>query len=152
VTVSAATSSNAEFTLGGLSLPATIVAGQSAAFTVTFAPQASGASSGSITFTSNATNGPFTAAFTGSGIAAPQHSVTLSWNASTSTVTGYNVYRGSQTGGPYVAVNSSPDPTTSYLDNSVAGGQTYYYVVTAVDSSGTESVYSNQVQAVIPSP
>ena len=152
VTVSAATSSNAEFTLGGLSLPATIAAGQSAAFTVTFAPQASGASSGSITFTSNATNGPFTAGFTGSGIAAPQHSVNLSWNASTSTVTGYNVYRVSQTGGPYVAVNSSPDPTTSYVDNSVVGGQTYYYVVTAVDSSGTESVYSNQVQAVIPSP
>ena len=37
-------------------------------------------------------------------------------------------------------------------DNSVVGGQTYYYVVTAVDSSGAESGYSNQTQAVVPSP
>jgi hypothetical protein len=152
VTVSSASSSSAEFTLGGLSLPATIAAGQSVPFTVTFAPQASGASSGSLSFVSNATNGPFAASVNGNGIAAPQHSVNLSWNASTSTVTGYNVYRGNQTGGPYVAVNSSPEPGTSYVDNSVSTGQTYYYVVTAVDSSGTESVYSNQVQAVIPSP
>jgi fibronectin type 3 domain-containing protein len=76
----------------------------------------------------------------------------LSWNASASTVAGYNVYRGSQTGGPYVAVNSAPEAGTSYVDDAVTAGQTYYYVVTAVDSGGTESVYSNQVQAVIPSP
>jgi len=152
ITISSATSSNSEFTLTGLSLPATITAGQSAGFTVTFTPKASGASSGSITFTSNASNGPFTASVTGNGAAAPQHSVSLSWNASTSTVAGYNVYRGNQAGGPYIAINSSPEPGTSYVDNSVSSGQTYYYVVTAVDSSGTESVYSNQVQAVIPSP
>jgi len=29
-------------------------------------------------------------------------------------------------------------------------GTTYYYVTTAVDSSGNESVYSNQAAAVIP--
>jgi fibronectin type 3 domain-containing protein len=34
----------------------------------------------------------------------------------------------------------------------VQSGQTYYYVVTAVDTSGAESVYSNQVQAIVPSP
>jgi Abnormal spindle-like microcephaly-assoc'd, ASPM-SPD-2-Hydin len=152
VTVSSAVSSNPEFTLTGLSLPATVAAGQSVTFSVRFAPQASGASSGSISFTSNATNGPSTASVTGNGVPAPQHNVKLSWNASTSTVVGYNVYRGSQTGGPYVAVNSSPDVSTSYTDDSVTAGQTYYYVVTAVDGGGTESVYSNQVQAVIPTP
>jgi fibronectin type 3 domain-containing protein len=67
-------------------------------------------------------------------------------------VAGYNVYRGSQSGGPYVAVNSALDASTGYTDNSVQAGQTYYYVVTAVDNSGTESVYSNQAQAVIPTP
>ena len=37
-------------------------------------------------------------------------------------------------------------------DNQVVAGQTYYYVATAVDGSGVESGYSNQVQAVIPKP
>ncbi len=152
VTVAAARSSNPEFTLSGLSFPATIAAGQSATFTVTFAPQASGSSTGSLSFASNATNAPSAASVTGSGTPAPQHNVSLSWNASTSTVVGYNVYRGTQNGGPYVAVNSAPEASTSYVDNSVTAGQTYYYVVTAVDSGGTESVYSNQVPAVIPSP
>ncbi len=38
----------------------------------------------------------------------------------------------------------------SYLDSSVQNGLTYYYVTTAVDSSGIESVYSNEVSAKIP--
>ena len=44
------------------------------------------------------------------------------------------------------------DPTTAYDDSSVAAGQTYYYVTTAVDGTGTESTYSNQVKAAIPTP
>jgi hypothetical protein len=34
----------------------------------------------------------------------------------------------------------------------VQSGTTYFYVTTAVDSSGAESSYSNQVQAVVPFP
>jgi fibronectin type 3 domain-containing protein len=62
------------------------------------------------------------------------------------------VYRGTQAGGPYVALNGTAEVGTSYTDNSVQAGQTYYYVVTAVDGSGNESVYSNQAQAVVPTP
>jgi hypothetical protein len=152
VTISSVSSTNSEFTLSGLSLPITLNAGQSANFTLTFAPQASGAASATITFASNATNPPVATSVSGTGTAPPQHSVSLGWTASTSTVAGYNVYRGSQSGGPYVAVNSGLDASTSYTDTSVQAGQTYYYVVTAVDGSGNESVYSNQAQAVIPTP
>ena len=152
VTITSVSSTNSEFTLSGLTLPATLNAGQSANFTLTFAPQASGSASATITFASNATNPPVAASVAGTGTAPPQHSVSLAWTASTSTVAGYNVYRGSQSGGPYVAVNSGLDATTSYTDNSVQAGLTYYYVVTAVDGSGNESVYSNQAQAVIPTP
>jgi hypothetical protein len=152
VTISSVSSTNSEFTLSGLSLPVNLNAGQSANFTLTFAPQSSGAASATITFASNATNPPVAASVSGTGTAPPQHSVSLGWTASTSTVSGYNVYRGSQSGGPYVAVNSGLDASTSYTDSSVQAGQTYYYVVTAVDGSGTESVYSNQAQAVIPTP
>jgi fibronectin type 3 domain-containing protein len=34
----------------------------------------------------------------------------------------------------------------------VTAGQTYYYVVTAVDGSGNESVVSNEVAVTIPTP
>ncbi len=152
VTITSVSSTNSEFTLSGLSLPLTLNAGQSANFTLTFAPQSSGSASGTITFASNATNTPVAASVSGTGTPPPQHSVTLSWVASTSTVAGYNVYRGGQSGGPYIAVNSGLDASTGYTDNSVQAGQTYYYVVTAVDGSGNESVYSNQAQAVVPTP
>lgn len=137
VTVSAATSSNPEFAVARLSLPLNLTAGQSAAFTLTFTPQASGAASGTISFTTNTTNVPNNVALTGTGMPAPQHSVTLSWTASTSTVIGYNVYRGTQSGGPYAILNNTPDPSTSYTDSLVQAGQTYYFVVTAVDATGT---------------
>ena len=81
------------------------------------------------------------------------HSVDLSWTASTTTtVAGYKVYRSSTSGGPYAVISSSPVTSTVYTDPSVTAGSTYYYVVTAVDSSGAESSYSNQATAVIPTP
>jgi len=79
-----------------------------------------------------------------------QHSATLTWTASTSAVVGYNVYRGVQSGGPYMRINSVLEAPTSYVDYTVQSGCTYYYVVTAVDSNGLESAYSNEVVAVIP--
>jgi hypothetical protein len=152
VTVTSGTSNSAEFTLSGISFPVTINAGQSTQFTVTFTPQSSGAASGTITFVSNATNSPTVQSESGTGTAPPQHSVDLTWNASTSVVVGYNVYRGTTSGGPYSKINSSLDGSTAYTDSTVQAGQTYYFVTTAVDSTGAESVYSNQVTAVIPTP
>ena len=152
VTISSGTSTSGEFLLGGISLPATLAAGQAVPFTVTFSPQTSGSASASLSFVSNATNSPATESLSGSGVAPIQHSVDLSWGASSSSnVQGYNVYRAGVSGGPYAAVPSATSGTT-FVDGSVQSGQTYYYVVTAVDTSGTESTYSNQVQAVIPSP
>jgi fibronectin type 3 domain-containing protein len=83
-------------------------------------------------------------------VAPVAHSVTLSWTASTSTVAGYNVYRSSVSGGPYTKLNASPDTSTTYVDSAVQAGQTYYYVVTSVDSAGTESTFSAEVSATIP--
>jgi hypothetical protein len=151
VTVNSASSSNSQFVLGGISFPLTLAVGQSASFTVIFTPQSTGALSGSISFASNATNSPTAEIVSGTGVNPPQHSVALSWNASTSVVIGYNVYRGLTSGGPYTNIDSL-DTTTSYTDSTVQAGQTYYYVTTAVDSSGNESAYSNQVSASIPTP
>ncbi len=151
VTISSASSNSSEFSVSGLSLPATLAAGQSATFTLTFSPQASGSTSASVGFTTNASN-TATLAASGNGVATVQHSVSLAWHASTSAVVGYNVFRGTQSGGPYQAINSSLVPATDYTDNSVAAGATYYYVLTSVNSEGLESVYSNPVKAVIPTP
>jgi hypothetical protein len=78
------------------------------------------------------------------------YSVALQWNPSTSAVIGYNVYRGTVSGGPYTQINPSLVTTTKYQDSDVESGQTYYYVVTSVDSSNVESTYSNQTSATIP--
>jgi hypothetical protein len=80
------------------------------------------------------------------------HSVTLVWTPSTSAVIGYNVFRGTTSGGPYTLLNSSLVTTTQYQDSNVESGQTYYYVATAVDSSNVESALSNEASATIPNP
>lgn len=151
VTVSSASLSSAEFSLSGISLPLTIAAGQSVSFTLTFSPQAAGNASATLSVTSNASNTP-AETVNGVGTAPPQHSVSLSWSDTASGVVGYNVYRGAATGGPFTKINSALAPTPAYNDSSILSGQTYYYMATAVDGSGTESAYSNQVQAVIPTP
>ena len=81
------------------------------------------------------------------------HSVSLSWTASTSpNVTGYNVYRGAASSGPFTKLTSNLVAALNYTDTAVQAGQTYYYVTTAVDNSNNESAYSTPAQAVIPSP
>ena len=152
VTISAATTTNQEFTLSGLTLPATIAAGKSVSVGVNFKPTSSGSTSATFTLTSNATNPSSTFAATGTGVATKQHTVGLTWTSSTSTVVGYNVYRGTATGGPYAKMNGGAIVTTSFSDSTVTSGSTYYYVTTAVNSSGTESIKSNEVRAVIPTP
>jgi hypothetical protein len=80
------------------------------------------------------------------------HSVSLTWAASASAgVAGYSVYRSTSAGGPYNLLSSGVS-ATSYSDNTVQSGVTYYYVVSAVDGSNNASPYSNQAQAVVPVP
>ena len=79
------------------------------------------------------------------------HSVTIAWIASTtSTVTGYNVYRSIVSGSSYTLINSVLAPVVTYTDTTAQSATTYYYVTTAVDASGTESIYSNEVSVVVP--
>jgi len=153
VTVTSGTSDSSEFVLSGITFPKTIAAGQSASFTVTFTPNASGAASGNLTFASNAANSPTVEILTGNGQAPQPHSVDLTWNASvTPGVVGYNIYRSTASGGPYSKVNGAVNSDTSYTDSTVSAGQTYYYVAKSVDGSGVESGPSNEVQVVIPTP
>ncbi len=150
VIVSSVSVNSPEFSISGVSFPLTIPAGKSAPFQVTFTPQTAGLANADATFFSNATHSPTTLPLSGTGVAAPPPSVTLSWNQSKSQVIGYNVYRGGSAGGPYTKQNSVLDAQTSYIDSTVKNGTTYYYVTTGVNSQGEESAYSNQAEAVVP--
>jgi len=91
-----------------------------------------------------------TAVFT---VKAPiQHSVSLNWWASpSSNVVFYNAYRASTHGGPY-ALTASAITGLAYSDMAVQAGTTYYYVVTATNDRGQESIESGEVSASVPSP
>ena len=78
------------------------------------------------------------------------HTVTLSWTPSSSSFSGFNVYRSTVSGGPYTKSDVSLITSETYTDSNVTSGQTYYYVATEIDPSGNESAYSTQVSATIP--
>jgi len=151
---------------------ATVVPGGTQQFTATVTGSTNTAVTWSATAGSVSTGGLYTAPSTGGAytvtatstadstksasamvivIAPVQHTVTLSWRASASAVSGYSVYRGAISHGPYTQINTVLNAPTNYVDNTVESGQTYYYVVTSVES-GVESVYSNEVVATIPTP
>jgi hypothetical protein len=154
----------------GFSLPtgsskATLAPGQQLDLTVTFEASKTGNASGIVTVTSNAANSPEKISLSGIGASTgqsnqtsqsnqtTQHVVTLNWErSSTVGVIGYYVYRGTQIG-TYARISPSVT-TTSYADSSAESGQNvvYYYVVTAVDSAGAESAFSNEVAVTIPNP
>jgi precorrin-3B methylase len=65
--------------------------------------------------------------------------VTLTWGAPVVqtgiTVTGYKIYRGTTAGGEGTIAFATPTGTsTTYVDNAVNPGTTYFYKVTAVGS------------------
>ncbi len=138
------------FSTTGAKPPTTLTAGQTATISIAFSPTSASTFTGTVSVDSNATNSPATVSLTGTGVQAT-HWATLSWDASNSPeVTGYNAYRATQSGGSYVKVNTSLITATTYTDYGVQSGQTYYYVVTAVNSSNLESVYSTQASTAIP--
>jgi len=151
ITVNGVSITGTGFNQTGPTLPLTLASGQSISVTVSFAPQNSGNVSGALQVSSNASNPSVSVALSGTG-STVQHSVDVNWVASTSTVAGYNVYRGTVSGGPYSKINTTLISGLTYSDTTVSSGATYYYVVTAVAADGTESSFSSQVQAVIPSP
>ncbi len=72
--------------------------------------------------------------------------VELDWDDNTdSDLAFYNVYRSTVTGGPYTKINTAAVLSSLYTDTTVAYGDHFFYVVSAVDTSNNESVFSNEV-------
>ncbi|MDQ1410288.1 MAG: hypothetical protein QOJ41_2023 [Acidobacteriaceae bacterium] len=150
VSISGVSVSGAGFTASGSSSGLTVSPGQFITVRVTFTPYSIGSLTGRLTITSNAQNSPANIALSGTGVASSGHSVALSWISSSSTVAGYNVYVSSSSAGPYSLLNTSPVPTTSFVDTTVQAGNTYYFRITSVSGSYQESVPTASVKAIVP--
>jgi hypothetical protein len=153
VTVSKVSVSGASFSESGVSAGLILAPGQSATLDATFLPAAAGSTSGGVTVASNASNSPATIGLLGDGTetsSSAAHSVTLTWTPSASAVTGYDVYRSQVSGGPYSKLDPALVAADSYTDSTVQAGDTYYYVVTSVNSGGVQSADSAQASVTVP--
>jgi hypothetical protein len=154
VTISGISISGTGFTTSGVSTPMTLSSKQSASLQVQFDPTTTGSFSGTVTISSNASNGStMKIALSGTGQSASSgHSVDLNWDApsNSSGVSGYNVYRAPSGSSLYSLLNSSPTSSTSYTDSTAQAGSAYNYEVESVDGSGVESQPSNVFSATIP--
>lgn len=139
---------NGQFTWGnqGTCNGATLPPG-SCTISIKYHPTAAGSASGTLTTHSGTPSITQVVTLTGTTTAPPTHSVQLSWTPSASVVTGYNIYRGTVSGGPYSKVGAATG--TAFTDVNVPVSDTLFYVATAV-ANGLESVNSNQFVAVIP--
>jgi fibronectin type 3 domain-containing protein len=82
--------------------------------------------------------------------------VTLTWNAATGNLVGYNVYRSTSLNGTYVLLNTGgPLTSPAYTDSSAPTSATAYYQVKSVDGTGDLSAPASASVAVpkpVPAP
>jgi hypothetical protein len=150
------------YSITGLSPGVSLSPEQRLEFQIWFHPTTSGTSAATLVANISSLPSPLKLAVSGSATnsssasptAASPHSVTLNWNPSSNSnsVTGYHVYRGGASGGPYSRLSGAVVSALDYLDSSVLSGGRYFYVVTALGTDGLESPFSNEVSADIPNP
>jgi hypothetical protein len=71
--------------------------------------------------------------------------VFLTWKENSERdLAGYHVYRATRSGGAYERLTDKPLNRSTFSDETVRQGMTYYYVITAVDKAGNESGRSKE--------
>jgi len=82
---------------------------------------------------------------------APQkRTVVLRWQASTTPIVRYNVYRGPWSGIYPDKLNNAPIDGTTFTDTTALSGRTYWYVVRAINNKGELSSESNETVVTVP--
>jgi hypothetical protein len=147
ITISQVSVIGAGFSASGISNGTTLMPGQSATLTATFAPTSPGLiNDASVSIASNAADSTLSIGLSGNGL----NYVVLTWGPSPTGNVAYNVFRGTTPGGEGpTPINLFPLTTLSYIDTDVFAGGDYYYVVVAQNSGGN-SAPSNEVLAQIP--
>jgi len=113
------------YSASGLNLPLALAAGASASFTLNFAPAATGAANGTVSFAGNASNLPTSMALTGSGSAAPVAQLTpnpasLSFGSVTVGSSGTQSVSISNTGNVSVSISQITASGTGFAVNGVS--------------------------------
>lgn len=151
VTISAATTTGAGFTLPGVTFPVTLNPGQTLTLNLQFDPSTAGAATGQLKITSNSsTNGAVEIGLSGTGTS---HQVELVWDAPASSadpIVGFRVSRSLDGGDSFKLITSTLVTQTSFVDKEVQSGLTYVYVVKSVDAVGIESAPSSMTSVTVP--
>ena len=148
VIISQANVTGTGFSITGLTLPATLTPSQSVTFTAKFAPTGTGASSGTLSIVSDASNSPLNIPMSGTGTAQGQLSaspVTLAFGdvsvGSSSALTGTLTATGAS-----VTVNSGTSDSSEFVLSGItfpktiaAGASTTYTVTFSPNASGAAS-------------
>lgn len=152
VTIQRLSFSNGTFYGSSAALPVTLSPGQRLIVTVVAKPQGT-AQTGTLTIDSTANDPTVSLSETASTPPPASHSVSLTWNAPSSSsdpVDSYQVDRAPSGSTAYAAVGTTAAASTAFTDSSVTAGQTYVYEVRAVDQSGNMSKPSNTMTLTIP--
>jgi hypothetical protein len=131
VVIAGVSVTGAAFSVGGGS-DMTLAPNQSETLTVNFNPKSKGSLAGTLTISSNAP--AVKVSLAGAALQGGNHSVGLTWTASTSPVIGYFIYRRTGATGTFSRLASNIDSSTNFTDSNVVDGATYDYVVTAVSA------------------
>jgi Transmembrane protein 131-like N-terminal/Abnormal spindle-like microcephaly-assoc'd, ASPM-SPD-2-Hydin len=166
LTINSVAVSNPAFLISGLSSGTNLAPGQSSEFKLGFQPAAAGSATATLSVNSASLTSPLKLSISGAGVnantsspsssgstaPATSHVVKLTWNASPSAVLGYEVYRSTTAGGPFTRLTLGLVSALDFSDQSVQPGRQYFYVVTAINATGAESAYSNEVSVSVPTP
>ncbi|MCG8401943.1 MAG: fibronectin type III domain-containing protein, partial [Firmicutes bacterium] len=100
------------------------------------------------TATANATTNATTPTAPGTLTASPVSStgLSLSWQDNSDNETGFEIHRSLTAGSGHALVTTVAANVTTYTDNSLTSGTTYYYQVRAVNGAGS-SAFSNEASA-----
>ena len=129
---------------------ALVAAGGTCTIGLAFTPSGSGQRTATLSVADNASSSPQGVSLAGKGCP----DIILSWAPSvTPGIVGYNIYRGTTSGGESsTPINSSPVNATTYVDSNVTAGLIYYYVLTSVAIGGAQSPPSNETEATVLTP
>ncbi|TMQ31312.1 MAG: hypothetical protein E6K65_01905 [Nitrospirae bacterium] len=124
--------------------------GQSGTYTVTasFANLAAGSYSGTTTISGGGIIKHVPVTLT--ALTSAANTATLTWNANSETdLEGYKVYVGTSSGAYAAPIATLPKTTTSYTVTGLQTGTTHFFVITAFDTAGKQSLHSNEVRKTI---
>jgi hypothetical protein len=152
LTIQQATLSDPSFRMSGVTIPLQLSPAQSVQLGLAFAPSQLGAVSATLLVTDSVDTSPLTVSLLGQGVPPAAHPVEINWvESSPDPAVGFQIYSGTQPGGPYTRMAAAMVTGSTFVDSLLAG-RTAYYAMTATDAQSAESFFSSEVSVTAPCP